>query len=399
MAVQDGLYFAFCRNFLFYKYLHFGKSASLNDFLLSGMCLETVRSLDSHCNPPKLSDHDLTTKLKDSICCAQYCVALLADLPELRSSGIKAGTAPHQRLRQEYQAALDVAFAYSHWIFRPRIKQVKEWHLRNKTLSTQSTMQYRCDSLQASDDSLRTKLHEICRRDQLKMPKAGDKMPSRSPWEVVFTCITLEIELSDDPVKRTGSMITGHSSFFKHVRKLNADLGSAARRRLGGGIPRMAFYTVTTLRQDPTVVLGFTIPRWKDKDMQAWAENERRKLQGDALRDQEAMTATREALLDDLDHQASHQWNTSSIARVLQARYDEVATRSCGTAIECPSLVGRKRCTLCLGTTDFEAEEEKDLALKDRIDAKVGLARLRRYLYSCAELEVARLLRRIEGNG
>ena len=92
-------------------------------------------------------------------------------------------------------------------------------------------------------------------------------------------------------------------------------------------------------------------------------------------------------------------------------------------AVECPSLVGRKRCTLCLCTTDVEAVEEDDLDPKDRmrheyeeliagameaqddgqdkevLDPNVGLELLARYLYSCPELENARLLRKIRRKG
>ncbi|KAL8922522.1 MAG: hypothetical protein Q9172_003529 [Xanthocarpia lactea] len=88
-------------------------------------------------------------------------------------------------------------------------------------------------------------------------------------------------------------------------------------------------------------------------------------LQGDALDDQRALATTQKAVIDELNHQAAHQWDAASIAGVLEAGYDEHPARSYGVAVECPSLVGRKRYTLCLCTTDVKAVKEDDLDLKD----------------------------------
>lgn len=132
--------------------------------------------------------------------------------------------------------------------------------------------------------------------------------------------------------------------------------------------------------------------------MRAWAQDESGKLQGNARKNQETITAARETLLDNLDRQAAHQQNPSSIARVFQEKYDKVTTYSYGIAIECPSLIKRKRYTFYLNITNIKAIEEKNLTLKNRIDANVRLIRFRKYFYSYIELEIAKLLQKIRKN-
>ncbi|KAL9014043.1 MAG: hypothetical protein Q9173_001293 [Seirophora scorigena] len=373
------------------------------------MCLLTVRSHESRQQAPdlKLTERPARTVLVQSAevtLHAGCCLALLRGLRPLGDFNIPKQQPAFAVLREHYRDFYRSIQAWIQFIFQPTANYLAE--LGGKGIGT----------LAAPDDNLRirlgTRISELERRlndahaqyqwDDVQ-PLDRTAMPARSPWELMIACIALENQFGSS-TDRLQASITGKGDMLSHLRIFIRDTSSewdvgdgkspGSRAKLYGGFPRMTFCTLDTTQKQPKIVLGFTAASWSvhSTPLRKWAKECRDESlapyrEGSFLdRRERAVKALKER------ERADGKWNQEVMTATvecfrLKENLKPFGHGPPGFAIEFPSLDARKRCMVCLSSTEYIiAAEGAGLAstIVKSIYAKNA--------ESCAEFEVGLLI-------
>lgn len=143
-----------------------------------------------------------------------------------------------------------------------------------------------------------------------------------------------------------------------------------------------------------TIVVGCTAPSWADQCLKQWATSCRQKdMQEYNPKEYDRLRSGRESALKQLQ-EAQQDWQTERLVEEVSTfrRDNELGDWNQGRpgiAIAFPGFASRKRCVVCLCTTQFKIAAEDGLALPDAVDSTKGFDMIERHRVSCAELEAA----------
>ncbi|KAL8765259.1 MAG: hypothetical protein Q9209_007615 [Squamulea sp. 1 TL-2023] len=343
--------------------------------------------------------------LTDVALSVRYSLALLKDLPALKTSCIPKDKPAFERLRQERRRVYEAIQAYVKWIFEPTIDLAMAWNNETAELGEQAlhdeledqALHDELEYLKEQVEELRNQLTDFQWSETYHEPQNMGTMPSRSPWEIYIACLVLE-EFFSDRMKRVEAQLTNSHfkppfSNIKNVAKENV----LNQDNLNGGIPPMTFFTVHGLGQHPTVVLGFSATAWADSALHAWAKKCRDQ---DLAKHEHSRTMERRKNAVKVMKKAKCQvgeggWTTSVITDTIvdfrkRSNRKPFPRGPRGMALAFPKLKSRARCPACLCSTEFRVTAEDGLEIADI----VGSGKI--WGPSCAEVEAMIVIEQLE---
>ncbi|KAL8711400.1 MAG: hypothetical protein Q9225_007129 [Loekoesia sp. 1 TL-2023] len=374
------------------------------------MFLRTLRHRGSFCKPPSLSlqhrcEKNIENIIQEVELSTKYCAALLKDLPALQAPGGGKSTSFFDKLRQEYQGACQAVQGYSQYIFKPTSRKAFETDKQNPSIRNA------CRRLGEHIQDLDGTLEGIHKQYGWSKMKPLEKMPARSPWEAVVSCIALQEIFGGrspnrgiaaeraDRIKAFEARLVDKTLHLSNIRRVvdareeekEKEKEKQKYDKVRGGAPRMTFCMLneSEKEKEPIIVLGFTAPAWRNADLRDWAV-EQRGQEIARYRDGTCISRRKEAIqkLGDIKNEWSKQRLTSTVDTFRQHHklrpYGEGPR---GFSIQFPGLVSRRRCAVCLASTEFSITAEDGLDLEGALDLTPRFPELAKAAERCAEVE------------
>lgn len=177
---------------------------------------------------------------------------------------------------------------------------------------------------------------------------------------------------------------------------IDAAPGNQHLKSTSGGYPSSAPRAValtgeTGTETKPVIVLGFTTPSWRDGTLKKWAQ-ERRREDLKNYNDDYSFIKRRRAATDELK-KVEHDWESQTIGPIAQRFRDQYQLRPHGEgprgfAFAFPGFRSRKRCVVCLCSTEFHVLAEQGEGLEGSLElGKLAPKDLEERCESCAEVE------------
>lgn len=153
----------------------------------------------------------------------------------------------------------------------------------------------------------------------------------------------------------------------------------------------MTVQTLYETKHGPTIVLGFTVPSWADRDLKTWAKN----CRAEDLRrfgDFDTLNRCRHQALEALGRTRDY-WLPEKLVPIItdfrkSRRLKPFNQGLGGLAFAFPEFESRIRCPICLCSTEFRPAAEDSSPLKDTLALLPSYQTVSEYLEACAENEL-----------